>query len=164
MNTRWLPLSLADQNRVREIWPRVRLGCQAIKTLDKNGDAGNWTPEHIRAQLDLSFQGRSTAQLWQIMSREGAMIGFLVTIVGNCPYLNVPQSLIVWVAYTFQRIPGKSARMVLTQLEEQARAMGLKYVDGYAGGGKFGWLRWLDRYGKGYKAAQFLFRKDVWRD
>jgi len=166
--TTYSPLVKADANRVRQIWPRVRLGCLAIKAMDKHGDAGNWTPEHIRTQIEMGFQGRSTCELWLIQSRKGQMEGFLVTIVGNCPYLNVPQSLIVWVAYTFgpHSSFGPAAHRrnmeILAQLEEHARSLGLKYVDGYSP--SFKWVKWLDRFSGGkYRMAQIMFRREVWK-
>lgn len=158
----YVALAKADQNAMRRIWPRVRLGCMAVKALDKRGDGATWDVTHVRAQLDLAFAGRGTAELWQIMDERGEMRGFLVTIIGNCPYRQTPQSLIVWVAYTFRPLPGRIVRAVLPQLEEYARSLGLEYVDGYST--SIRWLKWLDRYGKGYRPAQFMFRKNLWKD
>ena len=156
------PLVKADAAQLRKIWPRVRLGCLAIKARDKHSDGTNWTPEHIYSQLLLAFQNQGTAELWQIMEG-GEMRGFLVTIVGNCPYLNVRQSLLVWIAYTFRPVKFKTAREILNQLEQYTRDCGLKYIDGYST--NFGWIKWLDRMSKNkFRAAQFMFRRDVWKD
>lgn len=161
-STRWIPLVKADQETLRRIWPRVRRGCLAVKAKanGKRSEGIEWTPEHVRAQLEMGFQGRSTAELWQIMNRKGEMIGFLVTIIGNCPYLQVPISLITWISYGFQPVPGAIKRAVLVQLEQYTRDLGVRYKDGYST--NFAWLKWLDRYGSGYRIAQILYRKDVW--
>ena len=163
VNTRWQPLSLVTDYKVLvRVWPRVRLGCLALKVHDKNGDAGNWTPEHVRAQLDLGLQGKSTAKLWLITNPQGATIGFVVTIVGICPYLNVQQSLIVWLAYTFERMKSTVGRGCVTQLEEYTRESGLRYIDTYTV--RPGIIKWLQRFGRSYRTSQFLVRKDVWKE
>lgn len=159
INTTISPLTKCDVKTLVQHWPLVRAGLVAVKK--KYGDdAGNWTPEHIRSQLELRFADKGTCELHLIM--DNGPKGFLVTIVGNCPYLNVPQSLIIWVAYTFEPLRPVIARAVLKQAETYARTLGLKYVDGYSSNPK--WGSWLRRYGENYLPVQILTRKKLYKE
>ena len=140
-----LHLVRANKDQVRDLWPFVRRGCLTVKAKtqadDLTDDSGNWTPEHIRAQLELFFTGRSSCELWLITEEGGAIRGFLVTVISTCPYIQVPISLLVWVAYTARPIGSRNARAILAELEDYAKKSGLLYVDGYTNRPE--WASWL---------------------
>lgn len=167
----------ATPEDVRRWWKQVRVGCLEVKhmgerevrgklkvkcrrRLGRSGDPGNWTPEHVRAQIELGFKGQSTCELWLITETGGRVKGFVVTVVANCPYTHVPLSLLTWVAYTWEPLNGREARQVLNDLENYGRASGLLYSDGYSN--RYEWEAWLRRYGKGYRAALTMLRKNLW--
>lgn len=153
------PLTKADQATIRTLWPTIRRGCQRVKLSDSRGDVAPWDVTHVRMQLDLHFAGRSTAECWLMKDRENAWRGFMVTLVGTCPYRQVQNTLIIWIAYTFRPIPGWMRRAVDRQLEDYAASLGLEHIDGFSTNEK--WIKYLSRYGKGYRVAQIMFRKDV---
>jgi hypothetical protein len=159
------PLVRADQATMVKMWSRVRRGCLAIKAHDTHGDMTTWDASHVRMQLDLTFNGRGTAELWQIKSEQGEDLGFGVTIIGNCPYRQVPQSLIIWIVYAYQPIVWfglsgvRRARAILAQIEQHGRDLGLEFVDGYST--NIQWMKWLMRVDPKYRCAQFMFRKNL---
>lgn len=159
-----LHLVKANQEQVQKIWPLVRRGCLSVKAKTREHDgtdaSGNWTPEHIRAQIELGYVGKSSCELWLITDGDDKVHGFLVTVISNCPYLQVPLSLMIWVAYTVRPIGGRNARAILGELEEYAKKFGLLYVDGYTNRPE--WAAWLKKYGRGYRSALALIRKNLW--
>jgi hypothetical protein len=156
-----LRLVKADALQVRKLWKYVRTGCAIVKTkTERLGDDVGWTPEHVRFQLDLHFENRSTCELWLIQDGEAYVRGFLVTLIGMSPYLQIPESLLVWVAYTDKPIGGRNAQAIVKQVEDYAQCRGVKYVDGYTNRNE--WGSWLTRYGRGYRSVMTLIRKELW--
>jgi hypothetical protein len=156
-----LHLVKADIARLKQVWPFVRRGCLTVKAKAGHpGDEGAWTPEHVRAQLELGLVGRSSCELWCIADEAGKLAGFIVTVVSNCPYQQIPISLLVWVAYTQRPIGSKNARQILSELEDYARGLGLRFLDGYTSRPE--WAAWLKRHGHGYRTALALIRRDLW--
>jgi len=150
----------ADRARMVAEWPKVRLGCLMLKNSDKYADAGNWTPEHIRAQLEMGFVGRSSCELFCFDNEQNQMQGFAVTIIGNCPYLQVPQSLILWVVYSFRHPTGAESRTMLRELKAYGKSLGLLYADTYTIDPRI--ALYLQRYGENFRVAQTLMRANLW--
>lgn len=159
---------VTDLTTLNQVWPRVRLGilalrARAVEIAKKTHNPGisiSWELKHIRQRIDLGLLGRDAAALWQIMGRDDErMRGFMVTTIYTCPYQNAPQSLCVWLAYTFLPIKAETARGVLATIEKHGEDLGLEFVDGYSFNPK--WDGWLRRYGKDYHAVETLFRKKL---
>ncbi len=149
-----------DRPRMILEWPKVRLGCLMLKNSDKYADAGNWDETHVRAQLEMGYVGRSSCELFSFDNEQNQMQGFVVTIIGNCPYKNTPNSLISWIMYAFRPVTSAEARAMIREVENYAKQCGLNFHDTYTIDPRI--ALWLQRYGKGYRVAQTLMRKSVW--
>ncbi len=150
----------ASRDRMMTEWPKIRLGCLMLKNDDKHGDSGNWTDAHIRAQLEMGYVGRSSCELFTFDDEQGVMQGFVVTVIGNCPYLQVPQSIISWVVYSFRHPTPTEARLMIRSIEEYGKSLGLHFHDTYTIDPRI--ALYLQRFGRGYRVSQTLMRKALW--
>ena len=144
----------ADWQTMVKNWPFIRAGLKTIKRKDKR--SGNWTTEHVRAMLEAGYKGQSTCELWLIYQHNDEPAGFVITSVGPDVHLNVPLGLFIWITYLELR-HAAAFDMALRELEEIARARGLRYVEGMSS--RPGWARKLQS--RGYDTHMVLYRKSM---
>ena len=135
-------------------WPFIRAGLKTIKKKDKR--SGNWTTEHVRAMLEAGYKGNSHCELLMIYANDEP-VGFVITSTGPDIHLNVPLGLFIWITYLPLR-HAEAFDMALRELEDIARARGLRYVEGMSS--RAGWGRKLQR--RGFDTHMILYRKEVW--
>lgn len=148
----------ADREAIKAYWPTlIRPGVVAIK--EKCPNAGQWLPEHVRQRIEAGLAGQIFCEC-HLISREeneaGKVVGFIVINAYNDEYAQVPLSLFVWLVHCTDAPAEEVLPFALPILEQRARDLGLRYVDGV---GRGGWERRLTDYG--YKAVQTMFRKEV---
>lgn len=147
----------ADWQAMVSSWPFVRAGLKTIKAKDRR--SGNWTTEHVRAMLEMGYKGQGTCELWMIYAHNDEPVGFVVTSVGPDVHLGVPLGLFIWITYLEPRHHA-SFDMALGELEQIAKARGLRYVEGMSS--RAGWGRKLQR--RGFDTHMTLYRKNVWAE
>ena len=148
-------LMRADFDAMVKMWSFVRRGLLTIKSKDKR--SGHWTPEHVRALLEMGFKGQNTYELWW-MCCDGDVIGFAVTCVQIDVWLSVPSSLFAWLIYLKpEHMHGFHA--IREQFEAITKERGLRWFEGTSS--REGWVKRL--IPRGYE-MHMTYRKDVWSD
>jgi len=137
------PAQLVD---LHAFWPFIRVGLNKIRArLEKHS---YWEPEHVYAAL---VAGR--AQLLLALRGE-AVVGFTVVTVQSDPFLQVPLSLFVWIAYS----EGGGVVEMDDALEALARTQGLRFLEALTA--RTGLLRRIARHG--WYRAMTILRKDLY--
>ena len=147
----------ATIEQMRDHWTFIRAGLLTIKHKDKR--SGNWTPEHVRAMLELGYRGQGTCELWMIYRTDGERVGFVVTSTGPDPHLGVPLGLFVWITYLEKRHT-LAFYSTLHSLENVAKERGLRYLEGMSS--RAGWSRKLAK--RGFETHMVLYRKNLWAE
>lgn len=78
-----------------EVWAFVENGLKVVKS--RIGTRSNWTPMHVRQSI---LTGNS--ELW-MLSDVSTHLGFYILTVVNDPFIHVPTTLFVWIAYGTQK-------------------------------------------------------------
>lgn len=132
--------------RLIEAWPHVRPGLVAIKK--RQHTQGHWEPENVRQSIVL---GQS--ELWLVL-REDCIVGFTITQLTNDPFLNIPYSLFIWIAWSRDGGVDEAEWTI----EEYARSRGCRYLEALTQ--RKGLARRLARYG--WEETNICIRKDLY--
>lgn len=147
-------LSKLDAKALEVLWPTfIFPGLLRIKEKDKH--SGHWIPEHVRSLIDRGHLGQLFCECHLIVPvSDTKPVGFVVLRLYNDEFINVPDTLFVWLTYC---IDPRALKYILPLGEKRAREIGVTYVQGITS--RMGWLRRLKRYG--YEMHQMIIRKQV---
>lgn len=129
-------------------WDYIRAGLLKVREAMK-GVHSYWRPEHVRTSI---LQG--TAELFLIYVQGGnEIVGFFVTSVQHDPFLHVPVSLFVWIAYA----EGGCVEAGEELLVKLARERGLLYLETFT---PHNWL--VEKLLRlGWSAPMMIARKNI---
>jgi hypothetical protein len=136
-------------------WDFVRRGLALIKSRQQH--ASFWEPEHVRASI---VAGQS--ELWLAFADGGMIerpVGFTVTQVTTDPFIHVPTSLFVWMAW---KEPSDRTNVVAAMDEhitQVARERGLRHLEALTARPGLG--RRMRRHG--WEVAMEVVRKDLYK-
>lgn len=114
------------------LWEFVKQGLLAVKA--KIGTRSAWTPGHVRQAIL-----NKGSELWVVLDGEEP-VGFYVLSLITDPFINVPTTLFIWIAYA---VPGKWGLIPrhLQDIKERARYLGVDKLEMMSP--RIGWLRKL---------------------
>src|SRR5215469_17505433 len=143
-----------DAEALRVTWPAIiKPGLLVVKSKDRH--CGEWHPAHVRQAIEAGFKGVIFCECHLIVSVDSTKpVGFVVLQVENDPFISVPTSLFVWIAYCTEP---RAMGCVLPVIEKRARDLGLSKVSGVSS--RMGWSKRLVRYG--YSAERIVYSKEI---
>lgn len=86
-----------DVAELRAHWAWVEKRLKVIKHRDKSNEG--WQPAHVREAIMRGFAGQSTVELYYLVAKDNSLEGFVVTTVYSDPYTQIPESLVIWLAW-----------------------------------------------------------------
>ncbi|MDE2232861.1 MAG: hypothetical protein KGJ90_01900 [Patescibacteria group bacterium] len=116
------------------MWAFIKHGLEMVKA--KIGNRAKWTPMHVRQAI---LAGNS--ELWLGVDGEKP-VGFYVLSVVNDPFIHIPVSLFIWVAY------GEELHLIelgMPYIIARAKELGLQTIEFLSP--RQGWGRRLENLG-----------------
>jgi hypothetical protein len=136
----------AQANDLLVHWPFMREGLLSIK--QRLGTHSHWEPVNIYNALV-----KGTANLF-LVERGERVVGFFVTTLQVDPFLGVPMSLFVWIAYSVDGGVEEGHAF----LEGYARTCGVEYIEALTA--RKGLVKRMQKFGWGL--AMYIIRKDLY--
>ena len=134
----------ADPN----LWKFIKTGLLSVKA--KVGNRSHWEPLHVRKSIEANG-----SELWVVFDAVEP-VGFYVLSVNNDPFVGIPTSLFVWIAYAS---PGhwQLVENHLIDVEARAKELGIEAIEFLSP--RKGWLRKLEPLG--FQVAEIIHRKQI---
>lgn len=142
-----LVVKVTTPEELIDVWPFVRSGLVKIKKR-QHVESSGWVPENIRQSIVL---GQS--ELW-LVKKDECVVGFVVTQIMNDPFLNIPYTLFIWMAYSVDGGVMETERL----LAEYGRSKGCRRMEALTQ--RRGLERRLHRYG--WKESNIIIYKDLY--
>jgi len=140
-----------------ECWPWVKERLETIKKKDKT--CGHWLPEHIRHMVQEGITNRTVrypVELYLALDESSIIHSFLVGYTKFDPYINVPLTYHIWVAW----LNRKGIEQLTPWLDQMCKDRGLTSIEFESG--RFGWMGALRKAAKsGFYVKQTVYRKEL---
>jgi hypothetical protein len=108
---------------LKQHWPWIKDRLEIIKK--KNKDLLKWTPKHVRQMILSGLGNLTTHELWFAVEEDGILRGFIISYVQNDPFVNLGDSLHVWLGFGNMKIIEK----LLPEFEAIARDKDLEGIE-----------------------------------
>lgn len=131
-----------------DVWEFVKIGLEVIQS--RIGNRSKWKPLHVRQAV---VNGNS--ELWLIVDEDAMPQGFYVLSAITDPFIQVPTTLFVWVAYSR---PGTNlVDKHFNDVVQRGRELGVEAIEMMSP--RKGWERRLAKHG--FYVAEQIHRLEL---